>query len=212
MAGWMWMVVGLAALGIVGVMVLRSRAGDAGQRLVVREASGQLRPESRLPRDYSPKNVGNDASARPWEAAAIAPQFPVDAGITHAVPHGFDADAFLQSSKSNFLSLQEAWDRSDVPSLRAMMTEGMLHQIQAQLAERERTTPGASSRTEVLMLDAQLLGVEDQDQDYVASVEFSGMSREAGAAGPSPFREIWNITRPKASEGAWLVSGVQALQ
>ena len=40
--------------------------------------------------------------------------------------------------------------------------------------------------------DAQLLGVEDHDDAYVASVEFSGMSREHAAGGPSPFREVWN--------------------
>jgi predicted lipid-binding transport protein (Tim44 family) len=30
--------------------------------------------------------------------------------------------------------------------------------------------------------------------------------------GPNPFREVWNITRPKAGGGGWLVAGVQALQ
>lgn len=212
MAGWMWAVMVLLALGAVAVLVLRSRSQDSGQRLVVRDAAGVARTDSSFPRDYSPKNVGNDASARPWEAPAIAPQLHAAVSSPDGLPHGFDADDFLQSSKANFLSLQEAWNRSDMASLRAMMTQGMLQQIQAQLAEHERVTPGTSPRTEVLMLDAQLLGVEDHDQDYVASVEFSGMSRESGAAGPSPFREVWNITRPKASEGAWLVSGVQALQ
>ena len=45
----------------------------------------------------------------------------------------------------------------------------------------------------------------------MASVEFSGMIREEPSAGPSPFREVWNMTKPK-SGGGWLVAGVQALQ
>jgi predicted lipid-binding transport protein (Tim44 family) len=46
----------------------------------------------------------------------------------------------------------------------------------------------------------------------MASVEFSGMIREEPSAGPSPFREVWNLVKPKAGNGGWLVAGVQALQ
>jgi predicted lipid-binding transport protein (Tim44 family) len=46
----------------------------------------------------------------------------------------------------------------------------------------------------------------------MASVEFSGMIREEPSAGPSPFREVWNMTKPKAGTSGWLVAGVQALQ
>jgi predicted lipid-binding transport protein (Tim44 family) len=59
------------------------------------------------------------------------------------------------------------------------------------------------------MLDAKLLGIEDLGQAYLASVEFSGMIRE-DASGPQPFREVWNMTKPK-SGGGWLVAGLQAL-
>ena len=59
---------------------------------------------------------------------------------------------------------------------------------------------------------AQLLGLEEQDEGYLASVEFSGLIREDPSAGPNPFREIWNITRPKSGDAGWLVAGVQALQ
>lgn len=166
-----------------------------------------------VPKAYSPKNVGNDASARPWEA-----DVPVSsgllAGMTGAaalVPEGFDAAGFLRASKANFVSLQEAWDRSDIPSLRAMMTDNMLDEIRTQLAERERSG-AAHNLTEVVMLEAQLLGIEELDAAYLASVEFSGLIREEPSAGPNPFREVWNITRPKQGESGWLVAGVQALQ
>ena len=128
------------------------------------------------------------------------------------MPAGFDAEGFLKASKANFISLQDAWDRSDIPSLRAMMTDGMLEQIKGQLAERERAGGSAVNKTEVVMLDAQLLGIEELDDEYMASVEFSGLIREDVSAGPNPFREVWNITRPKSGPGGWLVAGVQALQ
>ena len=57
-----------------------------------------------------------------------------------------------------------------------------------------------------------LLGIEEMPTEYMASVEFSGMIREDASAGPSPFREVWNMTKPKSGGSGWLVAGVQALQ
>jgi predicted lipid-binding transport protein (Tim44 family) len=179
-----------------------------------------------LARGYSPANVGNDASARPWErsGAAFEPT-PVQAANggsvigsallgsqSWGVPAGFDADGFLAACKTNFVTLQDAWDRSDISALRAMMTDDMLDQIKSQLAERESHTGGVFNKTDVLRLDAQLLGIEALEEVYMASVEFSGMIREDASAGPSPFREVWNMTKPCKGPGGWLVAGVQALQ
>lgn len=181
-------------------------------------------PASTL-QSYRPENVGNDASARPWERigtsfdAANAPQ-PSGSMIGSAlagsqawgVPAGFDTESFLKAAKGNFVTLQAAWDKNDVSSLRSMMTDDMLREIQTQLAERETHTGGVLNNTDVVMLEAQLLGIEDVGDEYMASVEFSGMIREEPSAGPSPFREVWNMTKPKNGHGGWLVAGVQALQ
>ena len=177
-------------------------------------ATGQSQLDPATPRGYSPKNVGNDASARPWESTFDEPlaASTLTGSQPWGVPEDFDVDAFLRSSKANFVSLQDAWDRADIPSLRAMMTDGMLEQIQGQLAERERQSGGQPNKTEVVMIEARLLGIEDLGEGHMASVEFSGMVREDGSAGPNPFREIWSIARAKAGGGGWLVAGVQALQ
>jgi predicted lipid-binding transport protein (Tim44 family) len=179
------------------------------------------------PRNYNPENVGNDASARPWErgnlaldankydAAAPAAGSLIGSALlgsqSWGVPAGFDAEGFLKACKANFVTLQDAWDRSDIQNLRAMMTDDMLEQIKSQLADRESHTGGGANRTEVVMLDAQLLGIEELSDVYMASVEFSGMIREDASAGASPFREVWNMTKPR-NGGGWLVAGVQALQ
>ena len=130
---------------------------------------------------------------------------------TWGVPEGFDTDGFLKACKANFLTLQDAWDRSDINNLRTMMTDEMLGEIKTQLAERESHTGGVTNKTEVVMLNAQLLGIEELSDAYMASVEFSGMIKEDASAGASPFREVWNMTKPR-SGGGWLVAGVQALQ
>lgn len=207
--GWWWVLLVVVVVGVAWWGLSRARGEPRSGGVYAGGRVDPMRADSRIPRDYSPKNVGNDASARPWE---VAPAAAGQMAASDPWPAGFDAEAFLQASKNNFLGLQQAWDRADVASLRAMLTDTMLQQIQAELEQRERGSPGATSQTDVLVLDAQLLGVEDHDDAYVASVEFSGMSREHSAGGPSPFREVWNITRPKSGEGAWLVAGVQALQ
>jgi predicted lipid-binding transport protein (Tim44 family) len=174
------------------------------------------------PKPYRPENVGNDASARPWErssmafeAAGAAGGSMIGSGLTGSqswgVPAGFDTEGFLKAAKGNFITLQAAWDKSDVAALRAMMTDSMLQEIQTQLAERETHTGGGNNLTEVVMIDARLLGIEELATEYMASVEFSGMIREEPSSGPSPFREVWNMTKPK-NGGGWLVAGVQALQ
>ena len=218
----LFMLLGVVILAVIG-MIRRSRAGAQGQGLAY-QGAGAANPVT--PRQYNPIKVRNDASARPWEGQAA--QF--DAGAAGAaggsmigsalsgsqswgVPADFDIAGFTEAAKRNFITLQDAWDRSDIPALRAMMTDDMLTEIQSQLAERERTaTPGQVNKTDVVMLEAQLLGIEELDDAYMASVEFSGMIREEPSAGPSPFREVWNMTKPRSGRGGWLVAGVQALQ
>ncbi len=178
------------------------------------------------PASYNPGNVGNDASARPWErstssfdslgAASASSGSMIGSALAGSqswgIPAGFDVDGFVQAAKANFVSLQAAWDRSDVATLRAMMTDTMLAEIRSQLAEREAQSGGQVHQTEVVMIEAQLLGIEELADEYMASVEFSGMIREEPSAGASPFREAWNMTKSKSGHSGWLVAGVQALQ
>ena len=178
------------------------------------------------PRPYRPENVGNDASARPWERSSSMALEPLGTARTSesmigsalagsqgwGIPAGFDTEGFLTAAKGNFVTLQAAWDKSDINALRAMMTDEMLGEIKSQLADREAHTGGPVNNTDVVMIDAKLLGIEDVGADYMASVEFSGMIREQPSAGPSPFREVWNMTKPKSGNSGWLVAGVQALQ
>jgi len=182
------------------------------------------------PMQYSPNNVGNDASARPWErqgaafeatpaqhgSAALSGGSMIGSALSGSqswgVPTGFDTDGFLAAAKRNFVTLQDAWDKSDITMLRSMMTDSMVGEIRSQLAEREKHSGGQPNKTEVVMLDAKLLGIEELPDVYMASVEFSGMIREDMSAGPSPFREVWNMTKPANGSSGWLVAGVQALQ
>jgi predicted lipid-binding transport protein (Tim44 family) len=210
----------VAAVAIVGYILRGRRPALAG-------GPGGWGPApadtARAPRQYSPDKVGNDASARPWERGGMAFEaakssgggIQIGSGLAGPqgwdIPQGFDVPGFVDAAKRNFMTLQEAWDRSDIATLRSMMTDEMVAEIRSQLAEREKHLDGQPNRTDVVMLEGQLLGIEDLGNDYLASVEFSGMIREQPSAGPSPFREVWNMTKPKSGASGWLVAGVQAL-
>ncbi|VTU20378.1 Tim44-like domain protein [Variovorax sp. PBL-H6] len=232
----------LAAVVVWRIFAARSRANGAqrGGGFAFQGAGSPANPAS--PVQYSPNNVGNDASARPWErnsaafdASPAQPEHAADRGGSSmagaaaasggsligsalsgaqswGIPVGFDTDGFLTAAKRNFVTLQDAWDRADINTLRSMMTDSMVGEIRQQLGEREDHTGGQANKTEVVMLDAKLLGIEELPDAYLASVEFSGMIREDLSSGPSPFREVWNMTRPTSGSSGWLVAGVQALQ
>lgn len=232
---------GLLAFGVIALVMyfVRSRgkksAGNSfntGSPYAMQGAGSASPTEAVTPRSYSPQNVGNDASARPWEGnttafdnsnAGQAGKSMIGSGLqasdsatglsgsqSWGVPADFDTAGFLIAAKRNFVTLQDAWDKADIAALRAMMTEEMAGEIKSQLSGRG-VQAGVVNKTDVVMLDAQLLGIEDMATEYMASVEFSGMIREDASAGPAPFREVWNMTKAKQG-GGWLVAGVQALQ
>ena len=222
----MFALLAMAVMMVIGYFVRRRSAAGQPPMNPPYAFQGAGAESAQPVPQYSPDKVGNDASARPWERNNMAfdsAKSGTGTGVqigsalggsqNWGVPPDFDTDGFLAAAKRNFVTLQDAWDRSDVNTLRSMMTDDMLGEIRSQMAEREGQPAGAStSKTEVAMLEAKLLGIEDLGDGYMASVEFSGMIREEPSAGPSPFREVWNMTKPKSGHSGWLVAGVQALQ
>ena len=220
----MALLIGMAVLAVIGMVMRRRNPGPQ----MAYQGAGASADQPVSFKQYKPEKVGNDASARPWESNtthfdSTAPESGsmIGAGLRGGalsgaqgwgVPVDFDVVGFVDAAKRNFITLQDAWDRSDMVLLRSMMTDTMVAEIRSQLAERESQFPGQANKTEVVMLEAQLLGIEDMADAYMASVEFNGMIREDASAGPSPFREVWNMTKPKNGGSGWLVAGVQALQ
>ncbi len=201
-------VLALVVMVVVSALMRRREPGVSDNSPYAFEGAGAAVNPSPLPQ-YNPKNVGNDSSARPVDTQ---PEYVAGGSQTWGIPAGFDTLGFVNAAKQNFMTLQQAWDRSDISALRTMMTDSMLEEIKSQLAEREATANGQINHTEVVMLEAQLLGIEDAGHHYMASVEFTGLIREDVSAGPTPFREVWNMTKPKDGSLGWLVAGVQALQ
>jgi predicted lipid-binding transport protein (Tim44 family) len=215
----MFALLAMVAVGVIGYFLRSRKGGSAQQDGLAYQGAGQTPQATASLPQYNPEKVGNDASARPWEgqnsrfdatpeanptaqpggsmigsAIGGSTTSALQGSQSWSVPEGFDTGSFIEAAKRNFITLQEAWDHADMSSLKAMMTDGMLSEIKSQLAEREANFPGQPNKTEVVKLDAQLLGIEEPE------------------SAPSPFREVWNMTKPRNGNSGWLVAGVQALQ
>lgn len=128
-------------------------------------------------------------------------------GATWTMPAEFDRDGFVRQAKSTFIRMQAAWDKGDVNDLREFTTPEVFAELRMQIAERA----GANDFTDVVQIDAQVLGVETVGREYMASVKFNGMIKTSEAAQPEHFQEVWNMTKPVDGSGGWLLAGIQQL-
>jgi predicted lipid-binding transport protein (Tim44 family) len=126
---------------------------------------------------------------------------------TWSIPSDFDVPAFLRNAKMYFIRLQAAWDKADVNDIHEFTTAEMYAEIKLQIQER-----GTSANvTDVVSVDAELLGLETVGNDYLASVKFTGMIKEDPKAPAEAFKEVWNLTKPLNGQGGWALAGIQQL-
>lgn len=176
-----------------------SPGNSSGPMARTPEIGSRIEPQAR-PAAFQADPTAAGAGATGTAAAAGA------AGAT-SLPAGFDADGFLRHAKTYFIRLQAAWDRADIDDIREFTTPEMFAELRLQLQER-----GASpNHTDVVSLNAELLKVEQVGDDYIATVRFSGMIREAQNAPAESFVEAWNLSKPAAGQGGWVLAGIQQL-
>lgn len=198
----------IAALVVVRLIMAR-RAAAAGPRPAMAapgygntqigpEAAGSYPGGTMRSADAA---FGGTASPAAPAAAALA------AGLPPGVPADFDIEAFLRGARQQFVRLQAAFDAADVNQLREFVADELFPELQQQIADRG----AASQRTDVVRLDAELLGIQQQGLDYMASVRFHGMIRESDGAPAEAFDEVWNLVRPVAGGSGWMLAGIQQL-
>lgn len=151
------------------------------------------------PEPFQTPEIGSNLGGGGTQSAA--PQL----ATRPVLPPDFDAASFLRHAKTNFIRMQAAWDRADVNDIREFTTPEMFGELKMQLAER-----GASSnQTDVVTIEAEMLGVESNNAEHLASVRFSGMIREEEGAPVQHFSEIWVLSKPVAGSQGWLLAGIQ---
>lgn len=178
------------AMARSGMQPAWAGTGSTGGASATPEIGSRLEPSAQPAGLQASSFGGSGAQAPAWE-----------------VPADFDTAGFLRHSKTYFIRLQAAWDRADVNDLREFTTPEMYAEMKQQLLER-----GASANhTDVVSLDAELLGIETAGGEYLASVKFTGMIREADNAPAEPFTEVWNLSKPVAGNAGWVLAGIQQL-
>ena len=120
------------------------------------------------------------------------------------IPVDFDTNRFLQEAKAQFVAIQKVWDSGDLAQMRNFLTDDLLKELQAQLSGRV-----GENHTEVVLLNAEMLGIEKVTDGHLASVRFSGMLREQVGAEAFRFEEVWNLFKPE--QGGWLLAGIQQI-
>ncbi len=121
------------------------------------------------------------------------------------VPAGFDVDGFVHQAKVQFIRLQAVFDAGDLKDLREFTSPEVFAELKLQLEQ----AGGAEQRTDVVQLEAELLGIETTPTEYIAAVRYTGMLREQPGQAAEAFEETWNLAKPVDGAGGWILAGIQ---
>lgn len=210
----------LIGLLVFAVIFIVRRLRGSGSRPALQQVGGQgmqrqgfndpqgglqpLRPAPEQPPAQAP--VVAPAAASVASAAVVAPVAvpapPVDQ--SWFIPGDFDTATFLANAKARFVEIQAIWDSGNIEKLRDYMTDDLVAEVKPEILAR--TEP---SITEVVLLNAELLGIEAVSDGHLASVRFSGMLREEKGAEAFRFEEVWNLY--KGENSGWLLAGIQQI-
>ncbi|MBY0267733.1 MAG: 39S ribosomal protein L45 [Burkholderiales bacterium] len=178
-----------AAIAAVLVFAFRALRGRNAQQAPLQYAGHQ----GQAPQPDVRPAFGGGAAVN--SVAATAGRWPAD----------FNAQEFLRHARLNFVRLQEANDKRDHNALADFLSADLLAEVQAQW----QSEGPAQGKTDVVTLESEVLEVVSEGLLYVASVRFSGLIREDGAAEAQPFAEIWHLEKAMRGNTGWLVSGIQ---
>jgi predicted lipid-binding transport protein (Tim44 family) len=121
------------------------------------------------------------------------------------LPPGFDKPGFEHFAERLFIRLQAANDAGMIDELRQHATPEMAETFQREIQSRQ----GPLQQTDVMQIRTQLLAVEREAGDLIASVRFQGQVREDRTAALStPFDETWHLIRPVDGSRDWLLAGI----
>lgn len=193
------MMIGLLVMAVLLVIGFVMRKRSAGQGANLATAGAAAGAAGGSPQGGSP--TGSLIGSRIGSGLG-APAAGTQAG---AIPADFDAAAFARNAKMQFMALQAANDARDLVRLRDYLTPDMFDLVRADITERGDTP----QQTEVFGLEAQVLAVVEEEAHYVASVRFTGSTRDQHGAVPEDLDEIWHLTKPRTGLGGWVIAGIQ---
>ncbi|MFP3518015.1 Tim44 domain-containing protein [Pseudomonas sp. SIMBA_077] len=120
-------------------------------------------------------------------------------------PAWFNEQSFLDAARNHFQSLQQHWDANEMDKISEFVTPQML-----EFLKRERAELGDGFQsTYIDDLQVQLEGVDDRADKTIATLTFSGVSKNSRFDQGEAFSESWNMERPQGENQPWLVAGIR---
>ena len=196
-------VLGIALIGLLVLALvtafLRRRQGGAvpAHAHFNRSTTDRSRFEPTMP---APESV---FAPQPIVSPALAPHLSPE--LAPKWPPGFDAPAFIEQAREQFVRLQAAYDHADLATLREVASTEVFDELRRQIDERH----GATNVTEVMRLDTDLVEVQTDVDEYTATIRFHGLVREAPGTEPVQFNELWHLAKPRDGSAGWLLVGIQ---
>lgn len=194
------LLIGLLVFAVLFI-VRRLRGGAATP--AVQGAGGMQRMAQ--PDAWQPPQAQQPASVAPVTPVASAAASADPADPSWFIPGDFDTPTFLANAKKQFAEIQAIWDSGNVAGLSEYLTDDLIAEMKPQIEARG----GKAEHTEIVLLNAELLGIETVSGGHLASVRYSGMLREAPGAEAFRFEEVWNLY--KADGQGWLLAGIQQI-
>src|SRR5690606_1038861 len=201
--------IGLVAFAII--YLVRRLRGGGRQPAMAQGGNNSFRSGNGGSFERSQPSAPRPAAAPAAPAAAAEPAAPAVASVPAApvdeswfIPENFDTATFLANAKQQFIKIQSLWDRGDLEELREYMTDDLIAEVKPELMGR-----GEDNYTEVVLLNAELLGIEKVSGGHLASVRYSGMLRESRDGEAFRFEEVWNLY--KGDNTGWLLAGIQQI-
>lgn len=200
------LLIGLVILAVVFV-VRRLRGGGARPAA---QSAGQASPMYRESTPQMPARPEVSTSQTPnstfqtdtVQSSAAQPTQPIDP--SWFIPDDFDITSFLNGAKQQFRHIQELWDQGNPAALNEYLTDDLLKELTPEILARE-----GAQNTQIVLLNAELLGIEKVADGHLASVRYSGMLREDPNSDAFSFEEVWNLY--KADGSGWLLAGIQQI-
>lgn len=192
----------VAAIAIIGFIMRRKAAAQNGGGMAYAGAQagqGSAQPAAfRMPTPPVSAQPAAPAAGGSMIGANLQP-----AAASH-IPADFDTAGFARNAKVQFIRLQAAHDAGNLDDIREFTTPQMFAEISMDIRDRGQAT----SQTEVVSLDADVVDVQEEGHQYVVSVRFTGSLREDGGAAEA-FEETWHLTKPVQGSGGWVLAGIQ---
>lgn len=208
---WLGPLAGLAIGAGLGAMFAGGLGGGMGNILMIMLAIGaafllfsMLRKKQAPAMQYAGAGASYSASTNAQDTPASGVAFAAPASLKN-IPADFPVESFLRSAKTSYIRLQAANDRKDLNDIREYTTPEMFAEISMQMQERDN----APQKTDVVVINGELLEVAHEGDLAIASVRFTGSLIENNGS-PEAVDEIWHVQKNVLDDKAvWLLAGIQ---